>query len=163
MAKPNNAMQYQMGSDEYWMAKALKEAQKAQLKQEVPVGALVVKEGQVLARGHNLKELLPSPLGHAETIAIHRAAKKQGAWRLTGATLYVTLEPCLMCAGALWQARISRVVFGAFDPKAGALASLYAVGSDQRLNHRFEVIGGVLQADCQQILKDFFKQMRAKK
>jgi tRNA(adenine34) deaminase len=152
-----------MNQDEVWMREALKEAQKALQKQEVPVGAVIVHEGQIIARAHNLKENLKTPLGHAEVIALHRASQKLGAWRLSDCTLYVTLEPCLMCAGVLYQARIGRVVFATKDPKAGALGSVYSIHQDQRLNHRYEALDGPLQRECSQILKDFFKSMRMKK
>lgn len=152
-----------MNQDDYWMQEALKEAGKALRKQEVPVGAVVVHQGQIIARAHNLKESMKTPLGHAEVIALHRASQKLGAWRLSDCTLYVTLEPCLMCAGVLYQARIGRVVFGTKDPKAGALGSVYSIHLDQRLNHRYEAFDGPLQHECSLILKDFFKSMRMKK
>lgn len=152
-----------MNQNEHWMREALKEARKALQKQEVPVGAVVVHQGQIIARAHNLKESMKSPLGHAEVIALHRASQKLGAWRLSDCTLYVTLEPCLMCAGVLYQARIERVVFGTKDPKAGALGSVYSIHQDLRLNHRYEALDGPLHHECSQILKDFFKSMRMKK
>lgn len=152
-----------MNQDDKWMRLALHEAQKAQEKQEVPVGAIIVREGRVIARAHNLKENLKTPLGHAEIVAVHRASQKLGAWRLSDCTLYVTLEPCLMCAGVLYQARIGRVVFGTKDPKAGALGSVYSIHQDQRLNHRYEALDGPLHEECSQILKDFFKSMRMMK
>lgn len=148
---------------EYWMKKALLLAKRAQELDEVPVGAILVDaEGKFIAQAYNLKEKLTTPIGHAELLCLHRASRQQRAWRLTGSTLYVTLEPCLMCAGALIQARVSRVVFGAYDPKGGALKSLYEVGSDSRLNHKIDVTGGVLEIECSQILKDFFKKKREK-
>jgi tRNA(adenine34) deaminase len=152
-----------MNQDEKWMRVALSEARKAEEKQEVPVGAVIVREGQIISRAHNLKEQLHSPLGHAEVLAVHRASQKLGAWRLSDCTLYVTLEPCLMCAGVLYQARIGRVVFATKDPKAGALGSVYSIHQDQRLNHRYEALDGPLKEECSQILKDFFKSMRIKK
>lgn len=148
---------------EFWMEKALQLAIKAGSRGEVPVGALVVQNGKLIATGRNQREELKTPLGHAEMLALHRAAKKLGTWRLSDCTLYVTLEPCLMCAGTLWQSRIGHVVFGANDPKGGALGSLYQVHSDNRLNHRYEVTTGVMAEECAQVLKDFFKERRKKK
>lgn len=145
------------------MEKALQLAIKAGSRGEVPVGALVVQNGKLIATGRNQREELKTPLGHAEMLALHRAAKKLGTWRLSDCTLYVTLEPCLMCAGTLWQSRIGHVVFGANDPKGGALGSLYQVHSDNRLNHRYEVTTGVMAEECAQVLKDFFKERRKKK
>lgn len=154
-----------MSQDEFWMKRALSLARQAAQKDEVPVGAiLVAADGKtVLAKGMNRREEWMTPLGHAELIALHRASQKQQAWRLTDSTLYVTLEPCLMCAGALVQARVARVVYGATDPKAGAVHSLYQVLQDSRLNHRCEVIGGVLAEECGGILKDYFKEKRGRK
>lgn len=146
--------------DTYWMRKALALARKAQSLGEVPIGALIVKDNQVIATAYNLREKHQSPLSHAEMIAIHKAAKKLNSWRLEGCTLYVTLEPCVMCAGTLWQSRIERVVFGARDPKGGAVETLYQIGSDTRLNHRYAVVGGVLEKECGKILSDFFKKLR---
>lgn len=148
--------------DLYWMKKALGLASRASDQGEVPVGAIIVKDGKALAWARNEKEALGSALGHAECLAIHRASRKLGGWRLTGATLYVTLEPCLMCAGAIQQARIDRVVFGARDPKGGAVETLYQVLGDQRLNHRCDVRGGVLAEDCGGILSQFFKRRRTR-
>lgn len=152
-----------MKTDSDWMALALKLARKAESRGEVPIGALLVRDGRILATGYNERETLPSALGHAECLAIHRANRRLGAWRLTDATLYVTLEPCLMCAGAILQARIARVVYGARDPKAGAVESLYSVLQDSRLNHRTAFTGGVLGEECGRILTDFFRAKRGKK
>jgi tRNA(adenine34) deaminase len=149
--------------DEFWMEKALNLARKAALRDEVPVGAVIVKNDQILAVGSNRRELWQSPTGHAELIAIQRASRKLKSWRLNDCTLFVTLEPCTMCAGALVQARFSRVVFGAYDAKGGALKSLYELGNDSRLNHKFETVGGILEADCAKLLKDFFKTKRSQK
>jgi tRNA(adenine34) deaminase len=146
--------------DEHYMAEALRQAMHALEDDEVPVGAIIVQGGQVIGRAHNQRERLGDPTAHAEMIALTQAAAAAEDWRLDKATLYVTLEPCLMCAGALVQARIGRVVFGAPDPKAGACGSLYKVGIDPRLNHRFEITGGVLEADCAAILLDFFQSKR---
>lgn len=144
------------------MRMALRWAEKAGELGEVPIGAvLVAKDGTVLSHGYNRRETWTTPLGHAELIAIHRAAKKIGQWRLLETTLYVTLEPCVMCAGALVQARVGRIVFGAKDPKAGATHSLYQVCSDARLNHRIPVDSGVLEQECGDILRNFFKRRRS--
>ena len=142
------------------MRAALREARKALEDEEVPVGAVVVHEGKVIGRAHNQRERLHDPTAHAEMIALTQAAEALERWRLEGVTLYVTLEPCLMCAGALVNARVDRVVFGAPDPKAGACGSLYQVGLDSRLNHRFEVEGGVLEAECADLLREFFQSRR---
>jgi len=142
------------------MRAALKEAEEAAEEGEVPVGAVVVHGGKVVGRGRNQREKLEDPTAHAEMIAITQAAAALGTWRLEGCTLFVTLEPCLMCAGALVNARVDRVVFGARDPKAGACGSLYQVGLDPRLNHRFEVEGGVLEAECGELLRRFFAGKR---
>lgn len=150
-------------TDEYWMKRALVLAHKAELKGEVPIGALIVKDNELIATGYNIKEKIFSSLGHAELIAIHKASQKLQSWRLIGCTLYVTLEPCVMCAGALWQSRIDRVVYGAIDPKGGGLHSLYKIGEDTRLNHRFEVTGGVLGEKCSESLSSFFRKLRKKK
>ncbi len=150
-------------SDEYWMKKALRLAARAANRDEVPVGAILVKDNQILAMGSNRREQWQSPLGHAELIAVQRASQKLGSWRVLESTLYVTLEPCLMCAGVLQQARIKRVVFGAFDQKAGALISLYTVGSDPRLNHQIEVTAGTMEAECAQLMTSFFRTKRKNK
>lgn len=144
------------------MQKALGQAHRAFLSEEVPVGAVIVHQGKVIARGYNERETKQDPLAHAEHTAIARAAKKLGTWRLTDCTLYVTLEPCTMCAGAIVLSRIPRVVFGCFDPKAGACGSISNVLADIKLNHRPEVVSGVLEKECSQILKDFFKNIRKK-
>jgi tRNA(adenine34) deaminase len=142
------------------MRRALSLAQSASDIDEVPVGALIVRDGQLIAEGFNQREKKFSVLSHAELEAIQSANAKLASWRLAGCTLYVTLEPCLMCVGAIYQSRIDRVVFGAMDPKAGATGSLYNIQNDERLNHRFEVTGGVLGMECGQILKDFFRKKR---
>lgn len=149
--------------DETFMAYALKEAKKAEAKGEVPVGAVIVHEGRIIARGHNKRELAKDPSAHAEFIALRAAAKKLDRWRLSGTTLYVTLEPCLMCMGAIILARIPRLVFGAFDPKAGSCGSLYNISEDARLNHKVHVATGVLNDECQNVLKEFFRKLRAEK
>jgi tRNA(adenine34) deaminase len=139
------------------MAIALEEATVAAGKGDVPVGAVLVDaSGNLLARGRNVRELEQDPTGHAEIVTLRAAARARGAWRLTGTTLYVTLEPCAMCAGALVNARIARVVFGCRDPKGGAIETLYAIGADPRLNHRLASTAGVLEERCAAILKAFF-------
>lgn len=145
------------------MREALKEAGKAFKKGEVPIGAVLVLNGKVIGRGHNLKETSANPIAHAEIIAIKKAAERLGAWRLLNSTIYVTLEPCLMCMGALIQARVKRLVFGSYDPKAGACGSVYDVSNDKRLNHRIEVATGAMSGECEKILKDFFKDLRRRK
>ena len=148
---------------QFWMRKALKLAAQAGARGEVPVGAVLVRDGQQVATASNRREELHTPLGHAELLALQGASQSLKAWRLLGCTLYVTLEPCPMCAGALVQARVDRVVFGALDPKGGGLQSLYHIGQDSRLNHQFEVISGVLESECSKLLKTFFKKRRLDK
>ena len=146
------------------MRRALALAAEAAQRGEVPVGALVVSaQGEILAEAFNLRESRLSPTAHAEVLALEEASAKTGSWRLSGATLYVTLEPCLMCAGAALSARVEKVIFGAHDPKAGAVKTLYQVLEDSRLNHRCEVVGGLLEEECAQLLSDFFKKLRQKK
>jgi len=146
-----------------YMRRALALAAQAAALGEVPVGAVIVGESGVIAEAYNERETLPSALAHAELTALRTACEKLGRWRLSGCTLYVTLEPCVMCAGALVQARVDRVVYGARDPKAGAVESLYQVLSDSRLNHRPEVVGGVLADECSSVLSAFFKARRAER
>ncbi len=146
--------------DSHFMALALQEAEIAASKDEVPVGAIIVRDNRVIAAAHNLREQLRDPTAHAEMLAITQAASEVDSWRLEGCTLYVTLEPCPMCAGAILQARIARVVYGAADPKAGAVASLYQLLQDSRLNHRVEVQASVLAEECGAILTNFFQQKR---
>lgn len=143
------------------MRLAMDQAIVAQAKGEVPIGAVIVKDGSVIACGYNLRETEKNVLKHAEVIAIETACQKLQSWRLIGCDLYVTLEPCLMCAGALYQARINSVVMAALDPKAGALGSLYSVHEDQRLNHRFSVISGVMESESSTLLKNFFRAKRS--
>jgi tRNA(adenine34) deaminase len=142
------------------MRAALALAHAAGARGEVPVGAVVVKNGIAVGEGANAREAAKDATRHAEMDAIAAACRTLGAWRLAGCTLYVTLEPCLMCAGAIYQARLDRVVFGALDPKAGAMGSLYRVHEDQRLNHRLPLTGGVLAEECGEILRDFFRARR---
>ncbi|MBI5562495.1 MAG: nucleoside deaminase [Deltaproteobacteria bacterium] len=148
---------------ELFMKEAMKEAGRALRKAEVPIGAVVVKDGAVIGRGYNRKETGADPTLHAEVIAIRAASKRLGAWRLSDTTLYVTLEPCLMCMGAIIQARMPRLVFAAFDPKAGACGSLYDVSDDRRLNHRVHVTQGVCGAEAGELLKAFFAGLRNKR
>ncbi len=142
------------------MQLALEQARKAAELDEVPIGAVVVQDGKVVARACNRRETDADPAGHAEFLAMKQASRELGVWRLSGCTVYVTLEPCIMCAGLMHQARIDRCVFGAFDPKAGALGSLYRVNADDRLNHVFAVTSGVCEDECSQLLKSFFKEKR---
>jgi tRNA(adenine34) deaminase len=144
------------------MRQALELAARAAEAGEVPVGAVIVNESGVIAEAYNERESLPSALAHAELTALRLACEKLGRWRLSGCTLYVTLEPCVMCAGALVNARVDRVVYGARDPKAGAVESLYQVLADARLNHRPEVTGGMLAEECGAMLTAFFRERRAK-
>jgi tRNA(adenine34) deaminase len=150
-----------MGDDETWMRIALDEARSAAGQGEVPVGAVVVAGGQVVARAHNLRESARDPLAHAETLAIRAAAEALGRWRLVGCTLIVTLEPCPMCAGAVVNARLERLVYGASDPRAGAVGSLMDIVRDERLNHRAEVVSGVLAQESAALLKAFFAERRS--
>ena len=147
--------------DEKFRALALEEATRAAELGEVPIGAVVVHDGEVIARAGNRRETDADPAAHAEFSALMRASRVLGRWRLTGCTVYVTLEPCLMCAGLMVNSRIDRCVFGAPDPKGGAVGTLYDVSHDARLNHEFEVEGGVLEAECAEVLRAFFKRRRA--
>ena len=141
---------------------ALQEALTASDNDEVPVGAVIVCGGRIIARAHNQRELLKDPTAHAEMIAITQAAAAMNNWRLTGATMYVTLEPCAMCAGAIVLSRIDRLVFGAADPKAGACGTLFNIVQDSRLNHRVEIVSGILAAECAETLRSFFAKRREK-
>jgi len=142
------------------MRMALEEAKRAGEEGEVPVGAVLVYENQVIARGHNRPIALHDPTGHAEILTLRAGAAMAGNYRLPQSTLYVTLEPCIMCAGALIQARVKCLVFGADDPKSGAVNSLYSILSDERLNHRLEIRGGVLLEECREVLRRFFQERR---
>lgn len=150
-----------MEADKAYMAMALREAEMAAEIGETPVGAVVVCEGAVVARAGNRRETYNDPIAHAEIRALRDASAKLGRWRLSDCAMYVTLEPCAMCAGALVNARIGRLVYGADDPKAGYVGSLYDLSCDARLNHRFEVDKGVLAEESSQLLKDFFEQLRS--
>ena len=145
---------------EKFMKTALSEAALAAAEGEVPVGAVIVKDGEILARAHNLTETLNDPTAHAEVLAIREAASKLGWARLTGCTMYVTVEPCAMCAGAIVWARIEELVIGTMDPKAGACGSLMVIPEDERLNHRVNIRRGMLADECAGIMKDFFAQRR---
>jgi tRNA(adenine34) deaminase len=146
--------------DEHWMGLALEEAARAAEAGEVPVGAVVVLDGRLLARGHNAPIARQDPTAHAEIVALRAAAREAGNYRLGGATLYVTIEPCAMCCGAALQARIARLVYGADDPKAGAVRSVHRLLDDARLNHRVEVTAGVRAEECGARLRDFFRARR---
>jgi len=148
---------------QYFMKEALHEAQKAYEIGEVPIGAVLVLDGEIIARGHNLRETLEITASHAEMLTIKRANIATGFWRLEGATLYSTVEPCMMCAGTIVQARIKTVVYGAKDFKAGCGGTLYNLLNDDRFNHQCEVISGVLEDECQEILSRFFKELRKSK
>jgi len=146
--------------EDYFMRLALREAEKAREHDDVPIGAVVVRGGELLAAAHNERELRQDPTAHAEILALREAARAIGSWRVLDATLYVTLEPCAMCAGAVVLARIPRVLYGATDPKAGACGSVLDVLGDVRLNHRPEVISGLFAPECGQLLSDFFASRR---
>ena len=148
-----------MSIDERWMRFALEEARIAYEEGEIPVGAVVVKDGAVIAVGHNLREKSHSPTGHAEMIAIEKAAEETGSWKLDGCTLYVTLEPCVMCAGACIQSRLDRVVFGAYDKEAGCMGSVADL-TILPLGKRPDVFGGVLEDECRELLQTFFENIR---
>lgn len=150
-------------SHEYWMQRAIAQAGRAQAKDEVPIGCVIVKDGRIIARGHNLRESAQDPAAHAELIAIRKAARKLSSWRLLDTTLYVTLEPCIMCMGAIILARIPTVVFGCFDPKGGAAGTLYDLSNDPRLNHRVELLPRVLEGECSALLSRFFSDLRKRR
>ena len=149
-----------MKTDHDFMRTALEEAASAFKKDEVPVGAVVVLSGRIIARAHNAPITRHDPSAHAEILAIRQAAETIGNYRLNGAELYVTLEPCIMCAGAIIQARLARVIFGASDPKCGAVASLYNVLADKRLNHQVEITAGIMKEECGEIISRFFREKR---
>ncbi|MDD3927951.1 MAG: tRNA adenosine(34) deaminase TadA [bacterium] len=151
-----------MNDDIVWMREALDEAAKAYRMCEVPIGAVVVSDGRIIGRGRNAKELLNDPTAHAEVMALRAAAEFAGSWRLCGSSLYVTKEPCPMCAGAMVQARVERLVYGVPDEKYGAAGSVFDIANTPALNHRLEVTGGVLQEECAQILLNFFRELRVR-
>jgi len=152
-----------MNNDEHYMQLAIKEAKKAEAEGEVPIGAVIVHNDEVIARGYNQRESSQLASSHAEFIAIERANGVIGSWRLEDCTLYVTLEPCPMCTGAILQSRIPRVVYGAKDPKAGCAGTLMNLLEDDRFNHRAEVIPGLMEDMCGQLLTDFFRRIRSQK
>ena len=149
-----------MAINEKYMKAAIKEAMKAQDIDEVPIGCVVVKDGKIIARGYNKREKEQDATSHAEIKTLQKACKKLKSWRLVGCDIYVTLEPCLMCAGAIIQSRIENVYFGAYDPKGGAFGSSINALDAKNINHRPNVCGGILEAECSQILKDYFKKKR---
>ncbi|NGQ96527.1 tRNA adenosine(34) deaminase TadA [Brevibacillus sp. SYP-B805] len=149
-------------SHERWMRAAIEEANKAGEIGEVPIGAVIVRDGQIVGRGYNLRETGKDPTLHAEMIAIREASERLGGWRLIGCTLYVTLEPCPMCAGAIVQSRIEQVVYGARDPKAGCAGTLMDLLNEPRFNHQVPFVAGVLEEECGQLLKAFFRRLRKK-
>lgn len=149
--------------DREFMLLAIDEAKKAFNKNEVPIGAVIVKDDKVIARAHNLREISKNAISHAEIIAIKEACDFLGGWRLTDCTLYVTIEPCPMCAGAILQSRIKKVVIGAMDPKAGACGSVLNLLNNPMFNHQTEIITGVLEEECSSLMKDFFKYLRQNK
>ncbi|GGG87033.1 tRNA adenosine(34) deaminase TadA [Paenibacillus radicis (ex Gao et al. 2016)] len=149
--------------DQAWMQYAIEEARKAEQIGEVPIGAIVVKDGEIIGRGYNLRETKHDPTAHAEMVAIREACEKIGAWRLLDCTLYVTLEPCPMCAGAIVQSRIKRVVYGTDDPKAGCAGTLMNLLQEPRFNHETELTSGVLQTECATLLTQFFRNLRKQK
>ncbi|MNS07824.1 tRNA-specific adenosine deaminase [compost metagenome] len=151
-----------MFTDEYWMQEAITEALKAEAIGEVPIGAIVVRDQEIIGRGYNLRETTYDPTAHAEIIAIREASNHLGSWRLLECRLYVTLEPCPMCAGAIVQARIPHVLYGTTDPKAGCAGTLMNLLQESRFNHQTEVTTGILQTECSSLLTQFFRQLRAK-
>lgn len=151
-----------MKNDEYYMSIALKEAKKAVAIDEVPVGAVVVKDGKIIAKAHNQREKRNDPTGHAEILAVRAACRKLNSWRLVGCTIYVTIEPCSMCAGTILWTRIARIVYGAKDPKGGALGSSYNLFEQKGLNHQLEIKGGILEQECALIITEYFKKKRLK-
>jgi len=153
-------MSFITDKDLEFMQMALEQARLAPARGEVPIGAVLVLDGQVLAQVHNFREVWQDPTAHAEVVAIREAATRLGTWRLTNTALYVTVEPCSMCAGAIIQSRISRLVFGARDPKAGACGSVFNLPDERRLNHRVQVVGGVMEQESQELIQTFFRNLR---
>ena len=146
-----------------FMKEAIKEAKKAELIDEVPVGCVIVKDSKIISRGHNIRETKQSPIGHAEIVAITKASKKLKSWRLDGCDIYITLEPCIMCSGAIIQSRIKHIYFGAFDPKGGALGSSIDVLKADNINHHPDVTSSVLEEECSSLLTNYFKNKRKAK
>ena len=153
-------MDYTQEEKEYFMSQALIEAQRSLEKEEIPIGCVIVKEGQIIGKGHNAREELNQAIMHAEIMAIQEANQQEGNWRLLDTTLFVTIEPCVMCSGAIGLARIPHVVYGATNQKFGAAGSLYQILTDERLNHRVQVETGVLEVECAQIMQEFFRNRR---
>nr|WP_285877028.1 tRNA adenosine(34) deaminase TadA [Fictibacillus phosphorivorans] len=153
----------QIEKDEYFMQLALKEAKKAADIGEVPIGAVLIKDEEIISKAHNLREVEQRAIAHAELLAIDQACKENGAWRLEGTTLYVTLEPCAMCAGAIVLSRVNRVVYGAKDPKGGCAGTLMNLLEEDRFNHQCEVVSGVKEEECREILSTFFRNLRDRK
>ena len=142
------------------MQEALSQARKAAERGEVPIGAVIVRESEIIARAYNLREIEEDPTAHAEILALQKAAHELGSWRLEGCTIYVTLEPCPMCAGAIQQARLDRLVYGADDPKSGAVRSLYSIPADERLNHQVQIEAGICGDESSRLLREFFDSLR---
>lgn len=163
MAENTNAVNWQQNADQVFMRYAMAEAAHAEALGEVPIGALVVYAGKIVGRGHNLRETTQDPTAHAEMIAIRAAAEHLGSWRLLDCTLYVTLEPCVMCMGAIILARIPHLVYACRDPRAGAVGSIYNFAADERFNHRVEVKENLLQTECSEQLSKFFRRLRQQK
>ena len=149
--------------DKYFMNRALKEARKALEIGEVPIGAVIVKDEEIIASGYNKREILKNPLAHAEIIAIDKASEKLDSWRLLDCTMYVTIEPCIMCAGAIVNSRVERLVIGSMDHKMGACGSIVDLVRNEKFNHRVDLTKGVLEDQCSKIMKDFFKKLRQRK
>ncbi|MEW9111390.1 MAG: tRNA adenosine(34) deaminase TadA [Cytobacillus gottheilii] len=156
-------MQVEYNEDEYYMKEAIKEAKKAELLEEVPIGAVIVYNGEIVARAHNLRETDQNALAHAELLAIDAACQRLGTWRLEDAVLYVTLEPCPMCSGAIVLSRVKRTVYGAKDPKGGCAGTLMNLLQESRFNHQSEVVSGVLEEECGELLSTFFRELRNRK
>ena len=152
-----------MIDDNFFMKEAIELAKAAQIENEVPIGAVIVKDGKIIARAHNLRETNQSATAHAEILAIQKACEKLGTWRLEGTSLYVTLEPCPMCAGAILMSRIDRVIYGASDPKAGCAGTFMNLLDDPRFNHQCEVVSGICETECGQLLTTFFRDLRKRK
>ena len=155
-------MRQKLTTDEKYMKEAIRQAKKAWKMEEVPIGCVIVHEGKIIGRGYNRRTTDKNPLAHAELAAIKKASKKMGDWRLEDCILYVTLEPCQMCSGAIVQARVKRVVIGCMNPKAGCAGSILNLLQVERFNHQVEITSGVLEAECSQMMKEFFKELREK-
>ena len=153
----------EVNMDKYFMSQALEQAKNAKEIGEVPIGAVIVKNGKIIARGFNKREILKNPLAHAEILAINKASEVLDSWRLLDSTMYVTIEPCAMCAGAIVNSRIKRLVIGAMDPKMGACGSIVDLVRHEKFNHKVKLEIGVLEEECSQIMKDFFKKLRDRK